>query len=199
MPTWVWYLILIIYIAIAFRAVMMWIDKMARVIIVNYIAWITCFAFGNLINQWVQWLATFPDKSFMKISYASLSNFLSASELILVLLVFAGLVRLIYSCGRIQVSFGSNTTTEKLYFIVLIPITVLSFICGPYVALMANGIEALTDLQSWLGNTFWFLWNLVNHLPFRMFINWLVFIIISSRVNFKISLSAKATKIPEWI
>lgn len=199
MPTWVWYLILIIYIAIAFRAVMMWIDKMARVIIANYIAWITCFAFGNLINQWVQRLATFPDKSFMKISYASLSNFLSASELILVLLVFAGLVRLIYSCGRIQVSFGSNTTTEKLYFIVLIPITVLSFICGPYVALMANGIEALTDLQSWLGNTFWFLWNLVNHLPFRMFINWLVFIIISSRVNFKISLSAKATKIPEWI
>jgi len=178
---------------------MMWIDKMARVIIANYIAWITCFAFGNLINQWVQRLATFPDKSFMKISYASLSNFLSASELILVLLVFAGLVRLIYSCGRIQVSFGSNTTTEKLYFIVLIPITVLSFICGPYVALMANGIEALTDLQSWLGNTFWFLWNLVNHLPFRMFINWLVFIIISSRVNFKISLSAKATKIPEWI
>lgn len=199
MPTWVWYLILLVYIVIAFRAVMMWIDKMARVIIANYIAWITCFAFGNLINQWVQWLAASPDSTFMKISYTNLSNFLSAAELILILLVFAWLIWLIYACGKIQVSFGNNATTEKLYFIVLIPITVLSFICGPYIALMANGIETLSDLQNWLGSTFWFLWTLINHLPFRMFLNWLIFIIISSRVNFKISLSAKATKIPEWI
>jgi hypothetical protein len=32
-----------------------------------------------------------------------------------------------------------------------------------------------------------------------MFINWIAFIILSSHINFKISLSAKTTKLPEWI
>jgi hypothetical protein len=32
-----------------------------------------------------------------------------------------------------------------------------------------------------------------------MFVNWIAFIILASHINFKISLSAKATKLPEWI
>lgn len=199
MPSRIGYLILIIYIAITFWAVMMWIDKMSRVIVWSYLSWITCFSFGNLINQWVIWLSLHPDLNFLWISYENLWNFLWSAELILILLLFAWIIRLIYSCGRIQISFGSNATTEKLYFIILIPITVLSLISGPYVALMADWITVLSELENWLRNTFWFLGSLVNHLPLWMFVNWIVFIIISSRVNFKISLSAKATKIPEWL
>lgn len=199
MPNRIGYLILIIYIALTFWAVMMWIDKMSKVIIWSYLAWITCFSFGNLINQWVIWLSAHADSVFLWISYENLWKILWNSELILILLLFAWLVRLVYSCWRIQISFGSNTTTEKLYFIILIPITVLSLIAGPYVALMADGISILWELENWLRTTFWFLWSLVNHLPLRLFVNGIVFIIISSHINFKISLSAKATKLPEWL
>ena len=196
---WIWYIILAWYIAIAFWAVLMWIDKMAKVIIWNYLAWITCFAFWNLIHQRVNRLMSSPDSTFIWISYAKYASFLSAWQLTFVLLLFAGLIRLIYTCWRIQVSFSTYTSTEKLYFIILVPITVLSFIIWPYIALTANGIQAIGSIESTLSRNFSFLISFINHIPFRMFINWIVFIIISSHINFKISLSAKATKMPEWI
>lgn len=196
---WVGYIILWIYVAIAFRAVLMWIDKMAKVIIGNYLAWITCFAFWNLINQWVKWLMASPNTSFIWISYEKYASFLSAWQLTFVLLLFVGLIRLIYTCGKIQVSFSTRATTEKLYFIILIPITVLSFVVGPYIALKADGIQTLTFLQNTIIQTFWFLNSFIRHIPFWMFVNWIAFIIISSHINFKISVTAKATKLPEWI
>ena len=194
-----WYIILCIYIAIAFRAVLMWIDKMSKVIIWNYIAWITCFAFWNLISQCVRRLMTSPDSKFIWLSYSQYAKFLSTSQLTLILLLFIGLIRLIYSCGRIQVSYSTRTSTEKLYFIILIPITVISFIIWPYIALQANWIQVLDFIEKSLTWTFWFLTSFVKHIPFRMFVNWITFIIISSHINFKISVTAKATKLPEWI
>ena len=196
---WIWYIILAWYIAITFRAVLMWIDKMAKVIIWNYLAWITCLAFWNLIHQRVNRLMSSPDSIFIWISYSKYASFLSAWQLTFVLLLFAWLIWLIYTCWRIQVSFSTPASTEKLYFVILIPITVLSFIIGPYIALTANGIQAIWFIESSLSKTFWFLVNFINHLPFWMFINWIVFIIISSHINFKISLSAKATKMPDGI
>ena len=196
---WIWYIILAWYIAITFRAVLMWIDKMAKVIIWNYLAWITCLAFWNLIHQRVNRLMSSPDSIFIWISYSKYASFLSAWQLTFVLLLFAWLIWLIYTCWRIQVSFSTHASTEKLYFVILIPITVLSFIIGPYIALTANGIQAIWFIESSLSKTFWFLVNFINHLPFWMFINWIVFIIISSHINFKISLSAKATKMPDGI
>lgn len=196
---WVWYIILWIYIAIAFWAVLMWIDRMSKVIIWNYLAWITCFAFGNLIHQWVNRLISTPDAKFIGISYSKFASFLSTWQLTLVLLLFAGLIWLIYACGKIQVSYSTRITTEKLYFIILIPITVLSFVIGPYIALQADWIQVLNFIEKTLTGNFWFLVNFIKHLPFWMFINWIAFIVLSSHINFKISLSAKATKLPEWM
>ena len=196
---WIWYVIIWAYIAIAFWAVLMWIDKMAKVIIGNYLAWVTAFAFGNLIHQWVLWLSARSTSVFLWISYEKYAHFLSAGQLTFVLLLFAGLIRLIYACGRIQVTFSTRATTEKLYFIILIPITVLSFIIGPYIALKSDWIQTLQFIQNTITQTFWLLIPFINHLPFWMFINGIVFIIISSHIDFKISVTAKATKLPEWM
>ena len=157
-------------------------------IIWNYLAWITCYAFWNLIQQRVNWLLLSPDFTFIWISYAKYASFLSSWQLTFVLLLYVWLIWLIYIGWRIQVSFGSNSSTEKLYFIILVPITVLSFIIGPYIALRANWIQVLWDLEKTLSVSFWFLNNFINHIPFWMFINWIVFIIISSKIKFKISL-----------
>ena len=193
------YIILSIYIAIIFRTILMWIDKMSKVIIWNYITWITCFAFGNLIYQWVIRLMANPDAKFIWLSYSQYANFLSSSQLTIVLLLYILLIRLIYSYGRFQVSYNTRTSTEKLYFIILIPITVLSFIIWPYITLQADWIQVLNFIEKSLTWTFWFLISFISHIPFWMFVNWIAFIIISSQINFKISLSAKATKLPEWI
>jgi len=193
------YIILSIYIAIIFRTILMWIDKMSKVIIWNYITWITCFAFGNLIHQWVIRLMANPDAKFIWLSYSQYANFLSSSQLTIVLLLYILLIRLIYSYWRFQVSYNTRTSTEKLYFIILIPITVLSFIIWPYITLQADWIQVLNFIEKSLTWNFWFLINFINHIPFWMFINWIAFIILASQINFKISLSAKATKLPEWI
>ena len=196
---WAWYIIVSVYVVITFWAILMWIDKMSKLIIGNYLTWITCFAFGNLIYQWIHRLLLSPESKFIWLSYSQYASFLSASQLTLVLLLYIWIIRLIYCCGMIQVSYSTRTTTEKLYFIILIPITVLSFIIWPYISLQANGIEVLKFIENSLTWAFWFLWNFINHTPFWMFINWIIFIILSSHINFKISLSAKATKLPEWI
>lgn len=197
--TWIWYIIVLCYVAITFWAVLMWIDKMSKVIIWNYLSWITCFAFWNLINQWAWRLMRSPDSSFIGISYEKYASFLSAWQLTFVLLLFIWLIRLIYVFWKIQVTFSSRTTTEKLYFIILVPITVLSFIIWPYIALSADWIVALTSIKSSIAQNFWFLVDFINNIPFWMFINWIVFIILSSHINFKVSFSAKATKLPEWM
>jgi hypothetical protein len=196
---WVWYVILLVYIAIAFWAVLMWMDKMAKVIIWNYLAWVTAFFFWNLINQRVKRLLIQPSLTFLGISYEKYANFLSAGQLTFVLLLFCGLIWLIYVFGRIQVSFNTDITTEKLYFIILIPLTILSFIIWPYIALKADWIQIIGLVEKTLTQNFWFLVPLINNIPLLMFLNWVIFIFISSQINFKISLSAKATKIPEWI
>ena len=197
--TWIWYLIIAIYIAITFRAIFMGIDKMAKIIIWNYLAWITCFAFWNLIQQWVNLLMLSPTNSFLWISYEKYANFLSAGQLTFILLMFAWLIWLIYVCGQIQVTFSTRASTEKLYFILLIPITVLSFVIWPYIALKADGIQTLSFIENTMLQTFGFLYSFIKNIPARMFINWIAFIIISCKINFKISFSAKATKLPEWI
>lgn len=197
--TWIGYIIIWAYIGITFWAVLMWIDKMARVIIWNYLAWVTAFAFWNLIHQWVLRLSARPTLTFLWISYAKYANFLSAGQLTFVLLLFAWLIRLIYACGRIQVTFSTRATTEKLYFIILIPITVLSFVIWPYIALKSDWIQTLSFIENTIIQTFWLLAPFIRHIPFWMFVNWIVFIIISSHINFKISVTAKATKLPEWM
>lgn len=197
--SWIWYIIVWIYVAITFWAILMWIDKMAKVIIWNYLAWITAFAFWNLIYQWVKRLMIQPEAAFLWISYEKYANFLSAGQLTFILLLFVILIWLIYACWRIHVSFSTRATTEKLYFIILIPITVLSFIIGPYIALKADGVQTLSFIENIISQTFWLLVPFIKHIPFWMFINWIVFIIISSQINFKISVSAKATKLPEWV
>lgn len=196
---WIWYIILVIYITITFRAVLMWIDKMAKVIIWNYLAWITCYAFGNLIQQCINWLNTTPDKIFIWLSYSKYASFLSAWQLTFILLMFILLIRIIYKFGRIQVSFSTNVATEKLYFILLIPITVISFIIWPYIALKADWIQVINILENTLIQNFWFLHTFISNISLRIFINWIIFIILSSQIKFKISVSAKATKLPDWI
>ena len=89
---WVWYVIVWIYVAITFWAVLMWIDKMAKVIIWNYLVWITAFAFWNLINQCVRWLMIQPDVTFLWLSYEKYANFLSAGQLTFILILFAILI-----------------------------------------------------------------------------------------------------------
>ena len=197
--SWLGYVVVWIYVAITFWAVLMWIDKMSKVIIGNYIVWITCFAFWNLIHQWVTRLMGNPNLKFLWITYEKFADFLSAWQLTFVLLLFAVLIWLVYACGRIQVSYGSNLATEKLYFIILIPITVLSFVAWPYIALMAQWIQAIWVIENSIISTFWFLYSFIHHMPFWMFVNGIAFIILSSRIDFKISVSAKATKLPEWM
>lgn len=111
-------------------------EKMMRVILGNYVVAATCFAFGECINTRANQLLLTPQMSFLKISYESYANFLQQGQLTFILVLFVALVAIVYTFGKINVSTMQEASAEKLYYILLIPLTLLSFIFALYLALL---------------------------------------------------------------
>lgn len=193
------YLFLLGIIGIIIWAVLMGTEKMIRIIIGNYIIAATCFAFWESINTWSNQLLVTPDATFLKISYQSFANFLQNGQLTFIIILFVALVALVYTSSKINVSTMQWGNAEKLYYIFLIPLTLLSFIFALYIALMGEGIEVLTYIQKTIGGTFWFIQQFIENISFRMLAHGLIILIITSQLKLKINFSKKSTIIPEGI
>ncbi|MDR0369079.1 MAG: hypothetical protein LBH96_00655 [Candidatus Peribacteria bacterium] len=109
------------------------------------------------------------------------------------------LVGLVYTSSKINVSTMQGTNAEKLYYILLIPLTLLSFIFALYIALMGEGIEALASIQNTIGGTFGFIQQFIEHISFRMLAHGIIILIITSQLKLKINFSKKSTIIPDGI
>ena len=110
-------------------------EKMIRLILGNYVIATICLAFGACINTRAAQLLTTPQMMFLKISYQGYANFLQQGQLTFILILFAILVTIVYTSSQINVSTMQGENSEKLYYILLIPFTLLSFIFALYIAL----------------------------------------------------------------
>jgi hypothetical protein len=79
---------------------------------------------------------------------------LQNGQLTFILLLFVGLVALVYTSSTIEVKSIQNSQVEKLYYILLIPLTLLSFIFALSIACMGEGMPAMTVIQASVSETF---------------------------------------------
>ena len=129
-------------------------EKMIKVILGNFIVAATCFALGESITTRAHQLSLTPNATFLNISYQTLATFLQNGQLTFTIILFAALVALVYTSSKISVSTLQGANAEKLYYILLIPLTLLSFIFALYIACMGEGIEVLSYIQQSIGSTF---------------------------------------------
>lgn len=148
------YIVLLACIGILIWAITMGTEKMIRLILTNYLIGSICFALGQCINLRANQLATTPDATFLRFSYQGLANFLHAGQLTFELIVFALLVIIVFTSSTISISMPLNPSTEKLYNVIFIPLTLVSFVFALYFALMADGIPTLEVIKTSTANTF---------------------------------------------
>ncbi|MDR3169097.1 MAG: hypothetical protein LBU27_05030 [Candidatus Peribacteria bacterium] len=193
------YAILLGAIAILIWAIIMGTEKMVSLIIGNYIIGGTCYAFGESIHYWANQLASTPETSFLGLNYQTLANFLNTGQLTFVLLLFVILTILVYTSSTIKVSTMQNPSAEKLYYIALIPLTLLSFIFALSLAVMGQGIETMTMIKQNVSGTFSFVGNFIQAMPLRMLTHGVIVLLISSHIRMKLSFAKKSTTLPEGL
>lgn len=193
------YAILLGVIAILIWAIIMGTEKMTRLIIGNYVIWGTCFAFGESIHYRVNQLATTPEANLLGISYQSLAHFLNMGQLTFVLVLFILLVVLVYTSSTIKVSSIQNPSTERLYYIALIPLTLLSFIFALSLAVMGEGIETMETIKQNVSGTFSFVGDFIQAMPLWMLAHGIVVLLISSHITIKLNFTKKTTHLPEGL
>ncbi|MDD2537586.1 MAG: hypothetical protein PHU61_03810 [Candidatus Absconditabacteria bacterium] len=184
---------------IAIWSVLMGGDKMIKLIISNFIIGSICFAFGESLQLGMSQLLLNPEGRFLGISYEGYANFLSNGQFTFTIILFALLVWLAYSSSKIQVQIGSDEISEKLIGIVLIPLTVLSFIFGLYIALMGNGLHNMERIQNAVSEDFAFISSFIANLPLRMLGHGLIVMAICNQIKFNVSFKSKSTTLPEGL
>ncbi|MDR0606905.1 MAG: hypothetical protein LBG52_00805 [Candidatus Peribacteria bacterium] len=193
------YAILLGAIAILIWAVIMGTEKMVRLIIGNYIIGGTCYAFGESIHYRANQLANTPESSFLGINYQTLANVLHTGQLTFVLVLFIILTILVYTSSTIKVSTIQHPSAEKLYYIALIPLTLLSFIFALSLAVMGQGMETIAIIQQNVSVTFSFVREFIQTMPLRMFAHGVIVLLVSSHIRMQLSFSKKTTTLPEGL
>ena len=178
--------ILIIGITItAIRAIVMGTEKMLKVIIGNYIIGVAGYAFGEMINMTIQQLSLTPQQKFIGISFETLANILSNGQLTFTIIMCGVLVRLVYSSSKIYIALPSDQSTEKLLYIVLIPLTALSFFFMIHLSLSTNPGYSTTLLQQ-TSNNLDIIPLIINKLPTWIFLHAILTLLISSKIKMDI-------------
>ncbi|GHV24432.1 hypothetical protein FACS1894176_00790 [Bacteroidia bacterium] len=120
-------------------------------------------------------------------------------QLTFVLVLFILLVVLVYTSSTIKVSTIQNPSTERLYYIALIPLTLLSFIFALSLAVMGEGIETMETIKQNVSGTFSFVGYFIQSLPLWMLAHGIVVLLISSHITIKLNFAKKTTHLPEGL
>ena len=102
-----------------------------------------------------------------------------------------------YAFSTIEVGNIQHSSVEKLYYILLIPLTLLSFIFAVYIACMANGVQAMDTVTAGISGTFVLIGGFINNISLWMLVHGILVIVITSHIKIKFSFAMKTTVLPE--
>jgi len=163
----------------------MGIEKMVKIVLWNYILGSLCLAAGESLSMLVRFLVQNPEQRFFGITYQWFANFFTNGKTTLILILYAGLLVLIYLKGKIHIRVPDDDTSQKLLYIFLVPITVISIIITLQIALMGLQVLDITKLQwlaEWIsGNNYFY--KFLSATPVWVFLHGIATIIITSELK----------------
>ena len=99
----------------------------------------------------------------------------------------------------IEVKNIQTSQVEKLYYILFIPLTLLSFIFALAIAFMAEGVQAMDSIKTGVSATFAFIGGFIENMSLWMLVHGMLVLVITSHIKIKFNLAKKTTILPEGL
>lgn len=141
----IFYIFIVILGALVIFSFAIGIEKMIKIILWNYILSSIARASSAAINVLINYINANPDTSFFGLGSTTLANFLTNGKTTIILILYIGLIVLVYKKSKIHISLPMDEASKKMTQIIFVPLTVISIILTLQVALM--GME-VTNIQS---------------------------------------------------
>lgn len=117
-----------------------WLEKMLRIILGNYLLTALCLSLSPTLDRLMWWTAT---------QEASIQNslwFLFTNKTIVILIVYFFLLILIFAKSRIKIDVNFGGLKKVFYFILVVPMTILSVLFTLEIAILGVDIFSTAAL-----------------------------------------------------
>jgi len=154
-----------------------WLEKMIKIILWNYILWSICFAAAASIDLAI---STSTSKWFV--------SFMSNWKVFIILLLYVLLFLLIYHKSMITIEIPSDKIMQKSLYIFFVPLTVLSMCLTLEIILLGTSVlnpRFLTSIVQWLTDNI-YLQQFVMNTPYWILIHAIATIVVTSEFKTKI-------------
>lgn len=182
------YIIIMIITALTILCWILWLWKMIKIILWNYILASICFAASLSIDLLIKNLLTNPETKVFWTTYQWLANFLNNGQSTIIFLLYILLVLIILSKSKISVKIPDDEIIQKSLFILFIPLTVISFILTAQIALMWINMlnpEKIIWLSEFINKNI-YLEIFLKNTPIWIFLHWIITILITSEFKLNI-------------
>lgn len=186
------YIIIGVASILAIFSFVMWIEKMIKIILGNYILAAICLSVSEVLNMIITFLNTDPDAKLIWISMTKLANFLSNSKITIILMIYWWLLIFIYLKSKLSIRLPQDDNIVKWLYFIIVPMTVVSIILTLQIAFMGIKAFDIVHLQT-ITETLWpnnYVYKFFSLTPLRFFLHGIVTILISSELN--ITLKSKS-------
>lgn len=182
------YIIIVIIAALIILSSIIWLEKMIKIILWNYILSSICLALSQSINLFIKYLENNPDWKTFGIANDWFSTFLNNWQTTIIMIIYWILLFIIYQKSKISVKIPEDEILQKSLYLFFVPLTVISFVITLQIAIMWTNILN--------PNATIFLWNaldqnqyfqlFIKNTPLRILLHWIATIIITSEMKIKI-------------
>ena len=182
------YITIVIIWALVIFSVTIWLEKMIKIILWNYILSSICLAASQSINLLINYLNSDPWLSFFGIKNDWLANFLSNWQTTVIMIIYAALLWTIYKKSKISVNIPQDEILKKSLYLFFVPLTVISFILTIQIAIMWIGVFSINDsIGIWdiiINNIY--LQMFIKNTPLWILLHWIATILITSELKINI-------------
>lgn len=169
-------------------SVTIWLEKMIKIILWNYILSSICLAASQSINLLINYLNSDPWLNFFGIKNDWLANFLSNWQTTVIMIIYAALLWTIYKKSKISVNIPQDEILKKSLYLFFVPLTVISFILTIQIAIMWIGVFSINDsIGIWdiiINNIY--LQMFIKNTPLWILLHWIATILITSELKINI-------------
>jgi hypothetical protein len=182
------YIIIVVIWGLAVLSMTIWLEKMIKIILWNYILSSICLAASQSINLLINYLNSNPWLIFFGIKNDWLASFLYNGQTTIIMIIYLLLLWTIYKKSKISVNIPQDEILKKSLYLFFVPLTVISLVLTIQIAIMWIWVF---NTETWIG-----IWNIminniylqtfIKNTPIWILLHWLATILITSEIKIKI-------------